>query len=66
MLDPGGLMFVLPLTDDAELRPLEPWRAEEFLGHLDHARDHEHRDAGRAHRRIGLRAAGVLAHKSRL
>jgi ribosomal-protein-serine acetyltransferase len=33
-------MFVLPLTDDAELRPLEPWRAEEFLGHLDHARDH--------------------------
>jgi ribosomal-protein-serine acetyltransferase len=33
-------VFALPLTEDAELRPLEPWRAEEFLSHLDRARDH--------------------------
>ncbi|MFF3852268.1 GNAT family N-acetyltransferase [Micromonospora sp. NPDC002575] len=33
-------MFARPLTADAELRPLEPWRAEEFLGHLDRAREH--------------------------
>lgn len=33
-------VFALPLTDDAELRPLDPWRAEEFLTHLDRAREH--------------------------
>ncbi|MER7889793.1 GNAT family protein [Micromonospora sp. NPDC094482] len=33
-------MFALPLTTDVELRPLEPWRAEEFLAHLDRAREH--------------------------
>ncbi|MCL7457662.1 GNAT family protein [Micromonospora echinofusca] len=33
-------MFALPLTEDAELRPLEPWRAGEFLAHLDRARAH--------------------------
>ncbi|GAB3933974.1 GNAT family N-acetyltransferase [Micromonospora vulcania] len=33
-------MFALPLTEDVELRPLEPWRAEEFLAHLDRARAH--------------------------
>ncbi|TDC36191.1 N-acetyltransferase [Micromonospora sp. 15K316] len=33
-------MFALPLTSDVELRPLEPWRAEEFLAHLDRAREH--------------------------
>lgn len=32
-------MFARPLTADAELRPLEPWRAEEFLRHLDRARE---------------------------
>lgn len=25
---------------DAELRPLEPWRAEEFLAHIDRGREH--------------------------
>jgi ribosomal-protein-serine acetyltransferase len=29
-----------PLTDTASLRPLEPWRAAEFLTHLDRARDY--------------------------
>lgn len=33
-------MFALPLTDSAVLRPLEPWYAEEFLDHLDRAREH--------------------------
>ncbi|MEV4812624.1 GNAT family N-acetyltransferase [Micromonospora avicenniae] len=33
-------MFALPLTTDVELRPLEPWRAEDFLAHLDRAREH--------------------------
>lgn len=31
-------MFTLPLDDDAQLRPLEPWHAEEFLAHIDRAR----------------------------
>ncbi|MBJ7903080.1 GNAT family N-acetyltransferase [Streptomyces sp. DSM 110735] len=31
-------MFALPLTDDAQLRPLEPWQAQEFLEHIDRAR----------------------------
>jgi len=33
-------MFDLPLGDDAVLRPLEPWQAEEFAAHLDRAREH--------------------------
>ncbi|MEV4544085.1 GNAT family N-acetyltransferase [Micromonospora echinaurantiaca] len=33
-------MFALPLTEDAELRPLDSWLAEEFLAHLDRAREH--------------------------
>ena len=33
-------MFALPLTDYAELRPLQPWHAEEFLAHLDRCREH--------------------------
>ncbi|MFI6696070.1 GNAT family N-acetyltransferase [Streptomyces sp. NPDC050433] len=33
-------MFAISLGDDgAELRPLEPWQAEEFLAHMDRARD---------------------------
>ncbi|MFE3370098.1 GNAT family N-acetyltransferase [Streptomyces sp. NPDC059173] len=32
-------MFAISLGDDrAELRPLEPWHAEEFLAHMDRAR----------------------------
>ncbi len=31
-------MFTVPLADGAELRPLEPWQAEEFLTHMDRAR----------------------------
>ncbi|HEY1180128.1 MAG TPA: GNAT family protein, partial [Phytomonospora sp.] len=32
-------MYAIPLGDDAELRPLEPWHAEEFLAHLERGRD---------------------------
>ncbi|MFC9427940.1 GNAT family N-acetyltransferase [Streptomyces sp. NPDC056987] len=32
-------MFAVPLGDGAELRPLESWQAEEFLAHMDRARD---------------------------
>ena len=31
-------MFAVRLTADAELRPLNPWHAEEFLANLDRAR----------------------------
>jgi RimJ/RimL family protein N-acetyltransferase len=33
-------MFRTRLTDDAEMRPLEPWQAEEFFTHIERARDH--------------------------
>ncbi|BCJ61121.1 N-acetyltransferase [Micromonospora endophytica] len=29
----------MPLTDDAHLRPLNPWHAEEFLANLDRGRE---------------------------
>src|SRR2546430_12283685 len=32
-------MFAIPLGDDAELRPLEPWQAGEFLTHMDRGRE---------------------------
>ncbi|MCH6160541.1 GNAT family N-acetyltransferase [Streptomyces marispadix] len=32
-------MFAITLGDDAELRPLEPWQAEEFLAHMDRGRE---------------------------
>ncbi|OMI35111.1 GNAT family N-acetyltransferase [Streptomyces sparsogenes] len=33
-------MYAIPLGDDgAELRPLEPWRAQEFLAHMDRGRE---------------------------
>jgi RimJ/RimL family protein N-acetyltransferase len=33
-------VFTAQLTPDAELRPLEPWQAEEFAAHMDRAREH--------------------------
>ena len=32
------MVFTIDLGDGAELRPLEPWQAEEFLAHMDRAR----------------------------
>jgi ribosomal-protein-serine acetyltransferase len=31
-------MYAIDLDDEAQLRPLEPWQAPEFLAHLDRAR----------------------------
>ncbi len=31
-------MYTVALAEDAELGPLEPWQAEEFLAHMDRAR----------------------------
>jgi ribosomal-protein-serine acetyltransferase len=33
-------MFAYPLADGVELRPLEPWHAEEFAAHVDRVREH--------------------------
>jgi ribosomal-protein-serine acetyltransferase len=33
-------VFAIPLAPNAELRPLEPWQAVEFLAHADRAREH--------------------------
>ena len=33
-------MFARALTSTADLRPLEPWQAEEFAAHMDRAREH--------------------------
>ncbi|MEU2261786.1 GNAT family protein [Streptomyces sp. NPDC019645] len=33
-------MFAIPLGDGAELRPIEPWQAEEFLEHIERAREY--------------------------
>lgn len=36
----GATMYATSLGDDgAELRPLEPWQAEEFLAHMDRGRE---------------------------
>ncbi|MGW0706825.1 GNAT family N-acetyltransferase [Streptomyces sp. NPDC002643] len=32
-------MYAISLGDGAELRPLEPWHADEFLAHLERGRD---------------------------
>jgi ribosomal-protein-serine acetyltransferase len=31
-------VFAVDLTEDAQLRPLQPWQADEFLAHIDRAR----------------------------
>lgn len=32
-------MYTTPLGDGAELRPLEPWQAQEFLDHIERGRE---------------------------
>ncbi|MDX3851886.1 GNAT family protein [Streptomyces sp. AK02-01A] len=53
-------MFATALGDGAELRPLEPWRAEEFLAHLDRARDLVDEHIPFAQRATDLPAARAL------
>ncbi|MFT2019104.1 GNAT family N-acetyltransferase [Streptomyces sp. 796.1] len=51
-------MFAIPLGDDgAELRPLEPWHAEEYLAHIDRSRAHIGRYIGLADAAADLPAA---------
>ena len=39
--DRKALLFIHPLgPEGAELRPLEPWQADEFLAHMDRAREY--------------------------
>ncbi|HET6211539.1 MAG TPA: GNAT family protein [Micromonosporaceae bacterium] len=33
-------MFSVPLAEGAQLRPLEPWQAAEFLANVEHSRPH--------------------------
>ncbi len=33
-------MFAISLGEGAELRPIEPWQAQEFLGHIERAREY--------------------------
>ncbi|MGV9882295.1 GNAT family N-acetyltransferase [Streptomyces sp. NPDC003006] len=33
-------MFAISLGEGAELRPIEPWQAEEFSGHIERAREY--------------------------
>ncbi|MFI2620231.1 GNAT family N-acetyltransferase [Streptomyces sp. NPDC018584] len=33
-------MFAISLDEGAELRPIEPWQAQEFLGHIERAREY--------------------------
>ncbi|MEV5977575.1 GNAT family protein [Streptomyces sp. NPDC052114] len=61
-------MFAIPLGDGAELGPLEPWQAEEFLAHMDRGRDYIGRFVGLPDLTADLDAArawlGVYARKA--
>lgn len=50
-------MFAVPLGDGAELRPLEPWQAEEFLAHMNRGREHIGRHIGLPERATDLDGA---------
>ncbi len=51
-------MFAISLGDDgAELRPLEPWNAEEYLAHIDRSREHIGRHIALSDRATDLASA---------
>ncbi|MBT2382905.1 GNAT family N-acetyltransferase [Streptomyces sp. ISL-11] len=51
-------MFAISLGDDgAELRPLEPWNAEEYLAHIDRSREYIGRHIALAERATDLVSA---------
>ena len=55
-------MYAISLGDDgAELRPLEPWHAEEFLAHLDRGRDFITR-----HIPFGMKSVDVASAREQL
>ncbi|MFG3254541.1 GNAT family N-acetyltransferase [Streptomyces sp. NPDC048172] len=50
-------MYARELGNGAELRPLEPWRAGEFLEHMDRGREHVGRFIGLADAAVDLDSA---------
>ncbi|MFJ8229063.1 GNAT family N-acetyltransferase [Streptomyces sp. NPDC094448] len=60
-------MFAIPLEprdgETAELRPLEPWQAEEFLAHVDRGRDYIGRYIGFADAAKDLAGARTLLQR---
>ncbi|MCE7011377.1 GNAT family N-acetyltransferase [Kibdelosporangium philippinense] len=56
-------MLSLRLTDDAELRALEPWNAEEFATHIDHVRDYIGPWVGMAHAITDTDSARVILQR---
>ncbi|SEF58323.1 Protein N-acetyltransferase, RimJ/RimL family [Thermomonospora echinospora] len=53
-------MFAISLGDGAELRPLEPWRAEEFFAHVERGREYIGRHIGFADAAADLDSARGL------
>lgn len=53
-------MFVRSLGDGAELRPLEPWQAEEFFAHMERGRDFVGQHIGFADKAKDLDSAHTL------
>ncbi|MFJ6936515.1 GNAT family N-acetyltransferase [Streptomyces sp. NPDC101132] len=53
-------MFAIPLAEDAQLKPLEVWHAEEFLAHVDRGREYIGQYIGFADRAADLDGARSL------
>jgi ribosomal-protein-serine acetyltransferase len=56
-------MFDVPLPTGAVLRPLEPWRAEEFSAHMERAREHIRPWVGPAFIAPGLEGARATLNR---
>ena len=54
-------MFSVPLGENAQLRPLEPWQAAEFLEHMDRARALSKDCAGVDERILATQSAALAA-----
>src|SRR5215467_8559441 len=53
-------MWKIEIAPDAELRPVDPWLAEEFLAHVDRAREHTAPWIPIPHRVVDLASARAL------
>lgn len=56
------MMFACSLGDGAELRPLEPWQADEFLAHIDRGRDYIGRYIGLPDAAKDIESAQAFLH----
>ncbi|GLZ79632.1 N-acetyltransferase [Actinorhabdospora filicis] len=56
-------MFSLAIREDAVLRPLAPWHAEEFAAHMDRAREHIRPWVGASFVTEGVEGARTLIGK---